>query len=572
MLNTPVLFLIFNRPDVSELVFEAIRKAKPKKLFVAADGARSHKEGEKEMCEQTRKLVLDGIDWDCEVKTLFREKNLGCKYAVSGAISWFFDQVEEGIILEDDCLPDAGFFDYCSELLEKYRDDTSVMHIGSNNFNNVSEKRKSSYYFSHYVEIWGWATWRRAWKLYDPEMKAFPGLDKSKFLKNTFKTSSEREYWINCFNTSFENKVDTWDYQWVFCVYLNSGLCITPYTNLVANLGFRPDATHTTTYHPAFSNMKALPIGKLVHPSEVRISWEDDQLTYKNIYHSKTSFKRTIFNAIKKNKLLYDLLKRTYNKFYTPTKTDGWFGNYSNWSEAEKLCTGYNSENILEKVKNAVVKVKNGDAVYERDGVVFDKIEFESAVLETFNEYVKANEGNLDLVDFGGSLGSSYFQYKGLIKDFKSIKWNVVEQSHFVSCGKQLIADSCLGFFDSIDAAVKGRKSGILLLASVLQYFEKPFELIEKCLQYDFDIIIIDRTAFIEDADDRITVQIVPEEIYKASYPSWFFNEQKFIAAFGSKYIVVNEYISEVTKGAKLKDNKSVYWKGFILKKVTKNE
>lgn len=567
MLNTPVLFLIFNRPDVTELVFEAIKKAKPKKLFVAADGPRSNKPGEKEKCEETRKLVLDGIDWDCEVKTLFREENLGCKYAVSGAISWFFENVEEGIILEDDCLPDPDFFKYCSELLEKYRNDSSVMHIGSNNFNNVSEKRKSSYYFSSYVEIWGWATWRRAWKLYDPEMKAYPGLDKSKFLKNTFKSSSEREYWTNCFNTSFENKVDTWDYQWVFCVYLNSGLCITPYTNLVTNLGFRPDATHTTTYHPAFSNMKALPIGKLVHPAEVKISWEDDGLTFKNIYQSKTSFKRTIFNAIKKNKLLYDLLKRAYNKFYTPTKTDGWFGNYASWAEAEKLCTGYNSENILEKVKNAVVKVKNGEAVYERDSVLFDKIQYSQPLIDAFKMIAQENNQVLHVTDFGGSLGSSFFQNRSFLSDLTELKWSVVEQKHFVDSGKQHIEGDQLKFYYTIDEALTAQKPQVLFLSSVIQYFEKPYELIEKCLSYNFDYIIIDRTAFLESEKERITVQIVPEWIYKASYPAWFFNEKKFVSAFQGNYTLINEFDSKFDPREQLEDKTWSYRKGFVFKK-----
>lgn len=568
MLNTPVLFLIFNRPDVTGLVFEAIKKAKPKKLFVAADGPRAHKEGEKEKCEETRKLILDNIDWDCEVKILFREENLGCKYAVSGAISWFFEHVEEGIILEDDCLPDPDFFKYCGELLEKYRNDSSVMHIGSNNFNNITEKRKSSYYFSHYVEIWGWATWRRAWKLYDPEMKAFPVLDRSVFLKSTFKTSTEREYWTNCFNTSFENKVDTWDYQWVFCVYLNSGLCITPYTNLVTNLGFRPDATHTTTYHPAFSNMKALPIGKLIHPAEVKISWEDDGLTYKNIYQSKTSFKRTIFNAIKKNKLFYDLLKKVYNKLYTPTKTDGWFGNYPDWASAEKLCTGYNSENILETVKNAVVKVKNGDAVYERDSVLFDEIQYSQPLIDAFKKIAKENSQLLDVVDFGGSLGSSFFQNRSFLSDIKQLRWSVVEQKHFVDSGKQYIEGEQLKFYYSIDDALIVQKPQVLFLSSVIQYFEKPYDLIEKCLTYDFDYIIIDRTAFIESENERITIQIVPEFIYKASYPAWFFNEEKFINAFAPYYKLINEFDSKFDPREQLDDKVWSYRKGFTFKKI----
>ncbi|MGZ4035961.1 MAG: nucleotide-diphospho-sugar transferase [Bacteroidia bacterium] len=311
MLETPVLFLIFNRPDVTALVFESIRKVRPKKLFIAADGPRLNKEGEKEKCEQTRKLVLDGIDWDCEIKTLFREKNAGCKYAVSGAITWFFENVEEGIILEDDCLPDESFFYYCSELLEKYRNEPSVMHIGANYYNTERANNKDTYYFSSYIEIWGWATWRRAWKLYDPEMRDFPKLSKTPFLQTIFKTEPQREYWMNCFNSSFESKVDTWDYQWVFCVYSHSGIAINPYTNLVSNLGFRDDATHTTSDSSAFSNIKSGAITKLVHHGKIEVSWKDDTTTFNHIYQpKKTGFKNNMMDMIKKNKLLYNLYKK----------------------------------------------------------------------------------------------------------------------------------------------------------------------------------------------------------------------------------------------------------------------
>lgn len=266
--------------------------------------------------------------------------------------------------------------------------------------------------------------------------------------------------------------------------------------------------------------------------------------------------------------IIPDHLKGVIKKMLSPGPNHGWFGNYSTWADAKKKSTGYDSDVILEKVKAAVIKVKNGEAAYERDSVVFDKLEYERPLLEAFNDYAASNDGKMNVVDFGGSLGSSYFQYKGLLKGVKSLSWSVVEQPHFVKCGRDFIADEQLKFFDTIDEALKNKKAGVLYLASVIQYFEKPFELIENCLKYDFDLIIVDRTAFIENKNDRITVQVVPEEIYKASYPCWFFNEEKFINAFREKYIVVKEYVSEVSLPVRLKDNKSVYWKGFVMKKV----
>jgi len=170
-LTTPVLFIVFNRLDTTKQVFEEIKKAKPQKLFIAADGPRNFQE--KNKTDVVRKYILENINWKCEVKTLFREKNLGCKYAVAGAIDWFFDNVEQGIILEDDCLPSQSFFKFCQEMLEKYKDDERVMHISGTNVEGIS-KIDQDYFFAINFNVWGWATWKRAWKLYDINVTHWP--------------------------------------------------------------------------------------------------------------------------------------------------------------------------------------------------------------------------------------------------------------------------------------------------------------------------------------------------------------------------------------------------------------
>ena len=167
MFDVPILFLVFNRPETTHQVFEAIKKQRPKYLFVAADGARTDKEGEAAKCEEVRKLILENINWACEVKTLFRNENLGCGLAVSQAITWFFEQVEEGIILEDDCLPSGSFFSFCSVLLERYRNDEKVFMIGGFSLLPENTKSKYDYFFNTFGGIWGWATWKRSWSLYE---------------------------------------------------------------------------------------------------------------------------------------------------------------------------------------------------------------------------------------------------------------------------------------------------------------------------------------------------------------------------------------------------------------------
>src|SRR6478736_1770065 len=192
--ETPILFIVFNRPDTTRVVFEAIRKVKPKKLYIAADGIRSKVKSDEENCAKVRAIVND-VDWECDVKTLFHEENLNCGKAPSTAISWLFENEEEGIILEDDCLPSTSFFLFCEELLERYRYDSRVMHIGGNNFLNGWQKDNDySYYFSRSGHIWGWATWRRAWNKFDFDISLYSKLKDKNYFDRFFINGLERFY------------------------------------------------------------------------------------------------------------------------------------------------------------------------------------------------------------------------------------------------------------------------------------------------------------------------------------------------------------------------------------------
>ncbi len=271
-MNTPILFLLFNRPDKAKIVFERIKEAQPNKLFIAADGPRSGKEGEANLCEKTRKVVLDAIDWPCEVHTLLRNKNLGCKLAVSSAIDWFFKHVEEGIILEDDCLPDPSFFQFCSTLLERYRDDEKVMMISGCNLH--SEKNpESSYYFSRYGHIWGWATWRKAWQHYDITMKNWSEYKASGRME-AFLSKSALKKRTAIFNGCLSENISTWDMQWTFTRWNQNGISVVPSTNLILNIG--SVGIHMKPYDPCLSvQLTSLPF-PLSHPENKNINTESD--------------------------------------------------------------------------------------------------------------------------------------------------------------------------------------------------------------------------------------------------------------------------------------------------------
>lgn len=305
-LITPVLFMIFNRPDTTQKVFNAIRQAKPKQLFVAADGPHRDKEREIEKFQKAREIATS-VDWDCKVKTLFRDKNLGCKIAISSAIDWFFENVEEGIILEDDCLPNQSFFWFCQELLEYYRNDTRIMHISGDNFQFGKKKGEGSYYFSKYSHVWGWATWRRAWKCFDVNMKSFEVFKTQNQINNVFQIKQQQKYWIKNFELTYNGKINTWDYIWLYTCFINNGLCIMPNKNLVSNLGFNKEGFHTKDENSIFSEIEVEEITKIIHPEFILADREADFFTSELCFSNTNIFERLINKALRMIKKLYEV-------------------------------------------------------------------------------------------------------------------------------------------------------------------------------------------------------------------------------------------------------------------------
>lgn len=241
----PVLFLVFNRPEQTARVFEAIRQARPSRLYVAADGPRPDRPRDAQACAQTRAIATE-IDWPCQLHTLMRDFNLGCAQAVSQAITWFFEQEEEGIVIEDDCLPDASFFPYCSRLLHRYRHDQRVGQVCG--FNLLPEESATYDYFaSHFGWSWGWGAWRRSWSAYDRMMASWPELKSGNFHRQ-HPFYPER---CRIFDAAYQRLWrETWDYQWHYALASQGQLSLVPSVSLVQNIGFTADATHTFSADP----------------------------------------------------------------------------------------------------------------------------------------------------------------------------------------------------------------------------------------------------------------------------------------------------------------------------------
>jgi hypothetical protein len=242
--KSPVLFIIFNRPDTTALVFERIRMARPPRLYVAADGPRETRKGERESCNHARQIAT-AVDWPCETRTLFRDRNLGCKEAVSSCVDWFFDQEEEGIVLEDDCVPSLEFFTFCDRLLEHYRFDNRIRHISGTNLQHGQKRGDASYYFSRLTHVWGWASWRRVWQDYDKTLARYSLEEVKTALSHHFPEPHLQETWLHIATEIRAGKIDTWDFQLALANIFQHGLSIIPAGNLISNIGFDQRATHT---------------------------------------------------------------------------------------------------------------------------------------------------------------------------------------------------------------------------------------------------------------------------------------------------------------------------------------
>lgn len=296
--DIPILFLVFNRPDVTKKVLLKIRKQKPKKLYVVADGPRKGNETDVIKCKEVRELIEKYVDWDCIFKKTYRVTNLGCKKSVESGITWFFKNEEMGVILEDDCLPINSFFSFCEKLLHYHKNDTKIISISGNTFISDKIRKKyinEDYFYSKYPHIWGWATWRRAWNLYDGEWINYKKKS-NRVIMSKSDTLIEFLYWKRQFNFANKGKLNTWDYPFMYCSYKHNLLSIQPKYNLVKNIGFSDKATHTR--------------------SEIKLNVAKPVVIYK--YNNNIIRNKIVDKHISKQNNIYfiGLFKILYNKIF----------------------------------------------------------------------------------------------------------------------------------------------------------------------------------------------------------------------------------------------------------------
>ena len=278
----PLLLIAFNRPEPTARVLEVLRQLRPSQLYVACDGPRSDCSGEAERCAQVRELIESSIDWNCQFHKLYQPSNLGCRRGVTAALDWFFAEVEEGIVLEDDILPDPSFFPFCQELLERYRHDTRIGVIAANNHQRRAPADGSSYRFSIYSHCWGWASWRRAWHCHDPQLAGWPAFRGGGWLQQLGGHEFARTWggWLDALDAG---RIDTWDMVWQFSCWQQGLLTVIPEVELVENIGFTSEATHTIDERSPLAERGSIAF-PLRHPAVIQADRQRDADTFRRLY------------------------------------------------------------------------------------------------------------------------------------------------------------------------------------------------------------------------------------------------------------------------------------------------
>jgi putative methyltransferase (TIGR04325 family) len=564
---SPVVLFLYNRPNHTKLTLDALAKnveAIESELFIYCDGLKlGSSEKDKHNVQAVRQIANEENRFK-KVNVIYSEQNLGLANSIISGVTYIVNRFGRIIVLEDDIVPSVGFLKFMNEALDLYENEDKVGCIHAWNYDLDSSKFRDTTFFLRGADCWGWATWKSSWSLFNPNGNQLLHEIKNNKLEYSFNRNGTHPF-VEMLGDQIKGKNDSWAIRWHASLFLNDKFCLHPVKPIVRNIGLDNSGTHCGDTDLVQDTVDYIKLKK--------INVDENPLFFEIFLRNQ---KNKSFNRVKKNKIkkiiewvtppiFLFFLKKIYFKIFNKViPPQIWTGNYANWEEAKKKCIGYDSQIILEKCKNSLLQVKNGTAIYERDSVIFDKIQYSWGLLAGLQKAAINNGGKLCVLDFGGSLGSSFFQNKDFLA-ISDLKWCIVEQPNFIECGKEFFESDQLKFYYTIDECLQNAQPNVLLLSSVLQYLEEPHEWIEKFSKLNFKYIVIDRTPFINNHNDILTIQNVPGDIYKASYPSWFFDKEKVLNSFNN-YFLISEFQNEFSKDY-LINNISAKWVGMILEK-----
>lgn len=545
---SPIILFVYNRSDHTKRVIESLlrnEEAKDSDLIIYSDFAKSKDQLGKVNEVRTFLRQIKGFN---SVKIIERETNYGLAKSIITGVSEVLETSDRVIVLEDDILVSPYFLHFMNTGLEKYKEEERVASIHAYSY-PMDTKGLEETFFIKGADCWGWATWKRAWRYFESDgAKLRDDLLKRNLVKrfdyeNTFP-----------FYSMLQNQIDgrnnSWAIRWHASIFLQNKLTLYPRESLIQNIGLDNSGTHCDDndhWSRSLSEKKDHSFPSIVQ--ENQFARERMVEYFRSISKEPGGSKNLLMKhlIIRFLRLPYRIAFKIIRIFFQKKLNENitFTGNYSSWDEASKVCSGYDSDNIITKVKESLQLVRDGKAEYERDSVIFDQIQYSQPLLIGLLFASSLSQGKLKILDFGGSLGSTYFQNRKFLSKLKQVEWSIVEQEKIVNIGISEFENEELRFYHTIEEVVRIRKPDVVLFSSVLPYISNPYEVLSSIKNYKFKTIIIDRTPFfVENFSERITVETVPKEIYDAKYPAWFFNYFKFLSCLSDEYELVETFES----------------------------
>jgi putative methyltransferase (TIGR04325 family) len=567
----PIILFAYRRPTHILKALQALQRNElfeRSTLYIFCDGPKNGaSEEDKDNIQKTRDIIASR-QWTGQMHITYRQENFGLQRSIITGVTDVMNKHGKAIVIEDDIVVSPYFLQYMNDALDVYADEDMVLSIGACNFFATTDHIPETF-FIPIPDCWGWATWKNRWDLFEPNAQLLLNQLREKGLIDDFNLGG-RFGFESLLIEQIKGTVSSWAIRWQAIAYITGKLSLYPRHAVSQNIGFDSGGTHSGSDK---YSLLCKPATKPIHvenlPVEVLPNVLNDMINgYASVNApSKTHSIKARLKKITKQ-FVPPILKNVYHRTKKTEASSWWQGNYKNWTEAKQNCTGYDNAVIFDKTLKAIVKVKHGEAAFERDTVVFDKPDFNWPLLTILLKAAVENNNTLSVLDFGGSLGSAYFQNLQMIENVGVLEWSVVEQAHYIEAGNSKVADGRLKFYNTVEDCLTERQPNVLLLSSILSYLENPYEWIKKLTNLHFDYIIVDRTLFIMGGADRLTVQTVPPEIYTASYPCWLFNTSVFIKAFRGNYLMMTDFDPYGDHEIDIAEGAKGFFKGYILKKA----
>jgi putative methyltransferase (TIGR04325 family) len=549
----PILLFVFARPEHTKRAVEALKKnelAIKSDLYIFADAPRY--ELQAGPVGKVRQYIRQ-IGGFKSVSIVERETNFGLAKSIIEGVTCIVNKHGRVIVLEDDLITSPHFLTYMNQALEKYAHDERVASIHGYVYPVIKPLPEA--FFLRGADCWGWATWRRAWADFNPDGKyLLDELRRQKLLHDfdfdgTYPFSKMLEDQIICKN-------DSWAIRWYASAFLADKLTLYPGRSFVHNIGNDASGTHTSETAQYATSLRESPIdlnNLVVEPShEGRQAFaEFFRIPYRPS-RQRLFDKQFFVNAMKSFKIFIKgwipprMLKWASRMLYGVGRGQAirFEGDFKSWEEANINCTGYDSSSILEKVLEATLMVKRGEFAFERDSVLFSQIKYDWSILAGLMWVAARSGGRLNVLDFGGALGSTYFQNRKFLDTLTEVRWNIIEQENYVNAGRSKIQNGQLHFYSNIEECLSENQPNIILLSSVLQYLKSPNEIIHKLSDTGAALLIINRTSFSNHLADKIIVQRIFPPIYAASYPMWVFSEREFLNLLAPNWHLIDSSLS----------------------------